>query len=43
MQACHAQMMYFVAEYAIVAGRRRIKIKKWLELHLLKIGSNGKA
>jgi hypothetical protein len=27
MQACHAQMMYLVAEYAIVAGRRRIKIK----------------
>jgi hypothetical protein len=28
MQACHAQMMDFLAEYAIVAGRRRIKINK---------------
>jgi hypothetical protein len=43
MQACQAQMMYFVAEYAIVAGCRRIKINEWLELHVLEIGSSGKA
>jgi hypothetical protein len=33
----------FVAEYAIVAGRRRIKINEWPELPVLEIGSNGKA
>jgi hypothetical protein len=36
-------MIDFLAEYAIVAGRRRIKINKWLELQVLGTGSNGKA